>query len=294
MFAATRFIKNAVMRSPLVLFPVCILLSCTSDTVGQHSDNVSLRSLIVPNGSVVAERIQPSPGFRRVNLPPHSFGHFLRMQPLLPHGSKVHYYDGRQKLVDVHVAVLSTDVGSRDLQQCADAVIRLRAEYLFTKGQQQSIHFNLTNGFRADYTKWREGNRLKIIGNNTSWVRSRARDTSYRSFRQYLNMIFSYAGTLSLSRELKPVQFSAIQPGDVLIQGGSPGHAVIVVDVAVNQKGEKIFLLAQSYMPAQQIHILKNPSERTISPWYYTPDIMANVHTPEWTFTTKDLKRFEE
>jgi len=282
------------MRSPLVFLPVCFFLSCTSDTVGQNSDNVSLRSLIVPNGSVVVERILPPPGFRRVNLPPHSFGHFLRTQQLLPHGSKVHYFNGRQKPVDVHVAVLSTDVGSKDLQQCADAVMRLRAEYLFHKGQQQSIHFNLTNGFRADYTKWRDGNRLKVSGNKTSWVRSHAPDSSYRCFRQYLNTVFSYAGTLSLSRELKPVQFSAIQPGDVLIQGGSPGHAVIVMDVAVNQKGEKIFLLAQSYMPAQQIHILKNPGERTISPWYYTSDIMTNVHTPEWTFTTKDLKRFEE
>lgn len=282
------------MRSPLVFLPICFLLSCTSDTIGQNRDNVSLRSLIVPNGSVVLDRILPPLGFRRVNLPPHSFGHFLRMLQLLPNGSKVHYFDGRQKPVDVHVAVLSTDVGSQDLQQCADAVMRLRAEFLFHTGRKQNIHFNLTNGFRADYTKWREGNRLKVSGNKTSWIRSHGPDTSYRCFRQYLNMIFSYAGTLSLSRELKPVQFSAIQPGDVLIQGGSPGHAVMVVDVAVNQKGEKIFLLAQSYIPAQQIHLLKNPGEPNFSPWYSAPEEAADVYTPEWAFTTRDLKRFEE
>ena len=65
-------------------------------------------------------------------------------------------------------------------------------------------------------------------------------------------------------RYLKPgvsVPYTSLQPGDVFIKGGSPGHAVIVVDVAIyTQTGKKVFLLAQSYMPAQQIHILVNPA----------------------------------
>ena len=36
---------------------------------------------------------------------------------------------------------------------------------------------------------------------------------------------------------------------------------MIVADVAFNKKGEKIFILAQGYMPAQDIHIVKNPME---------------------------------
>lgn len=83
-----------------------------------------------------------------------------------------------------------------------------------------------------------------------------------------------------------------MQTGDVLIQGGSPGHAAIVVDLAVNAQGQKVFLLAQSYMPAQSIHILKNPVNPALSPWYEA-DNSAVVQTPEWTFTTKDLKRFK-
>ena len=42
-----------------------------------------------------------------------------------------------------------------------------------------------------------------------------------------------------------------------------PGHVVLIVDMAENDKGEKIFMLAQSYMPAQQTQILINPSDRT-------------------------------
>jgi hypothetical protein len=46
----------------------------------------------------------------------------------------------------------------------------------------------------------------------------------------------------------------APMPGHVLIQGGSPGHAVLLVDAA----GERLYLPAQSTMPARDIHRLKN------------------------------------
>ena len=106
-------------------------------------------------------------------------------------------------------------------------------------------------------------------------------------------MVFAYAGSLSLSKEMKKVNFKEMQIGDVLIQGGSPGHAVIVVDMALKlDTREKLFLLAQSYMPAQEIHILKNPEEPEISPWYRLNQD-DQINTPEWRFNKEDLKRFE-
>ena len=104
--------------------------------------------------------------------------------------------------------------------------------------------------------------------------------------------IFNYAGTLSLSKELISINFDSISPGDVFIQGGSPGHAVLVMDVAVNNEGNKMFLIAQSYMPAQEMHILINPSNESISPWYSSEEIEVFLETPEWTFQKSDLKRF--
>ena len=83
-------------------------------------------------------------------------------------------------------------------------------------------------------------------------------------------------------------------PGDILIKGGSPGHAELVMDVAQNKMGGKIFLLAQSYMPAQEMQVLTNPENPLLSPWYETKMEGANIVTPEWTFTTDQLMRFED
>ncbi|WP_315824356.1 DUF4846 domain-containing protein [Paraflavitalea speifideaquila] len=76
-----------------------------------------------------------------------------------------------------------------------------------------------------------------------------------------------------------------------MIKGGSPGHAVMVMDVAINKAGEKIYLLAQSYMPAQSIHILKNPMDQTLNPWYKAGNEPI-IETPEWTFTQQQLRRW--
>lgn len=51
-------------------------------------------------------------------------------------------------------------------------------------------------------------------------------------------------------------------------------------------------MIAQSYMPAQDIHILVNSLSRTKTCWYSTE--FGNVlKTPEWTFKRSDLKRFK-
>lgn len=268
------------------LFLICIWCFCfTTFAQGPYWLN--------REGMTVESRIKVPEGYRRDTLPEDSFGAFLRRFSLEAHGAKVLYYNGAVKLNPVYVAVLKADVGKRDLQQCADAVIRLRAEYLYSHKAYDRIHFNFTNGFRADYSRWAKGERIRVTGNRAEWYKAKGEDYSYPTFRAYLDCVFAYAGTLSLSRELQPVTYADLQAGDVLVQGGSPGHAVIVMDVATNRRGEKIYLLAQSYMPAQSIHILKNPVNSALSPWYEMP-VGGVIETPEWNFMTGNLKRWEE
>lgn len=231
-------------------------------------------------------------GFSRVEV--KGFGQYLRNLPLKPEGARVKLYDGSTKSWQRGAyAVVDMEIGKSDLQQCADAVIRLRAEYLWHAKRYSDIHFNFTSGFRADYSKWAEGYRIKVSGNNVEWYKAAEEDYSYQTFRKYLDRVFMYAGTASLSRELAKVSIADIQIGDIFILGGHPGHSMIVVDMAEDTKGRKAILVAQSYMPAQDIHVVTNLEEKRISPWYIVDSNTRAFPFPEWSFSSEQIKRFK-
>jgi hypothetical protein len=240
-------------------------------------------------------RIPPPPGFTRTAATADSFDEWLRKLPLKKHNAEVLLFDGRSKPnYNVYDAVVDLPIGKKDLHQCADAVMRLRAEYLWKTGQFGKIHFNLTNGFRVDYSEWMQGNRIVVSGNKTTWQKNTSPSNTYKDFWSYMELVFSYAGTLSLAKELTPAGATDVRIGDVFIQGGSPGHAVVVVDVAFEPgTRRRVFLIAQSYMPAQEIQILKNPNDAELSPWYST-SLGEQLITPEWRFQISDRKYFVE
>ena len=237
--------------------------------------------------------IQPPLGFEREVQNENSFAAWLEHLPL-KEDNTVYLYNGEKKYnQSAQYKVINIDVGNKDLQQCADAVMRLRAEYLFSSNQTKDIHFNYTNGVNIPYTKWSSGLYPSLKGNKVVWVNS-SNNTSYTSFKKYINNIFMYAGTASLEKELLSVKMGDIQIGDVFIKGGFPGHAILVIDVVENKTtNEKCFMVAQSYMPAQNIHILNNPNSSSDSPWYYLSDCNSKIETPEWTFYPNQLKRFK-
>ena len=72
-----------------------------------------------------------------------------------------------------------------------------------------------------------------------------------------------------------------------------PKNAVIVLDVATDASGRAAYLLAQSYMPAQDIHVLRVPGKPNEQAWYTTAPGERLV-TPEWTFGPNERRRFRE
>jgi len=242
----------------------------------------------------IASRIKPPRGYYAVRTRAGTFEDWLTHLPLKEGRPPVFLHDGRRKSnQDAHFAVVDIDIGNGDLQQCADAVIRLRGEFLYSVGDYPAIHFNFTSGHRADFTRWAAGYRPIVTDNRVRWTKRAKEDFSYRSFREYLNQVFAYAGSSSLSKELRKLSdVHHMRIGDVFIQGGFPGHAAIVVGMTVNQRtGRRLFLLAQSFMPAQNVYVLKNPANARLSPWYEL-DFGENLITLEWVFGKDDLKRF--
>jgi hypothetical protein len=148
--------------------------------------------------------------------------------------------------------------------------MRLRAEYLYAQKKYADIAF-------MDYSgKWYK------------WPGAANRP----AFDNYLNNVFGWCGSASLEKQLKPVaDLSNITAGDVFVMGGFPGHAMLVTDVAVNDKGKKVFMLAQGYQPAQDIHIVINPLNTRLSPWYEVND-EQKIITPEWIFYRNKLRRW--
>jgi Domain of unknown function (4846) len=209
-------------------------------------------------------------GCKRIPVRPGSFSEWLRTIPLRK-DNHVYLYNGSLKRnQSAQFAVLDIPVGKKDLQQCADAVMRLRAEYLFAVKRFDQIKFSDNDG---KVYEWK--------GNDNR-----------KNFGSYLENVFSACGSASLEKQLNPVaDINEINPGDVFIKGGFPGHAMLVVDMAINDKGKKFFMLAQSYMPAQDIHIVKNPMNKEGSPWYEVND--ANeIITPEWIFYKNQLRQW--
>ncbi|MGD9784206.1 MAG: DUF4846 domain-containing protein [Hyphomicrobiaceae bacterium] len=244
------------------------------------------------NNDTLSERIPPPEGFVRRPVPAGSFADFLRSLPLAPRGSLVVHYDGTPRVAQsVHVAVVDIDIGDRDLQQCADFVMRLRAEWLWSQGAKDEIAFNYTGGGRVPYLRFARGERPSEDGRR--WRRSGTPDDSYAGLRRYLTQVFAYAGTASLEKELDDVSASGTpQIGDVVVKGGFPGHAALVADEVENPRtGERRFLLVQGYMPAQSLHVPRNPDSDTGSPWYAAP-IRWPLRTPEWSFPEGSLKRW--
>ncbi len=237
----------------------------------------------------------PTPnGFERFLYDSLHVAHYLQNLSF-KEDNTVYLYNGELKYNQrVQYAVLDIDVGTKDLQQCADATMRLRAEHLFKTKQFDKIAFHFTSGDLAKWTAYADGYRAKITGNSVNWIKTHQRDTSHANFRKYMDLVFSYCGTQSMSKEVEKVAIANIQPGDVFHVTGNPyGHAVTVMAVAKDSLGAPIFLLSQSYMPAQSIHILVNPNDKNLSPWYRLEE-GNSLTTPEWVFPPNSLKRWKD
>lgn len=229
------------------------------------------KPIIDVDGKTVMTRFNTPSGFERVES--DSWGKYLRNLPLKPDGSKVQHFDGTYKYnTSAYCAVVDLPLKGNKNHQCADAVMRLRAEYLFSEKKYNEIEFLYVSGKTSKYSTYLNG---KTATKDNLW--------------SYLCGVFSYANTYSLNKQLKSKEVKDLEIGDVFIIGGFPGHVVIVVDKCTNSNGEVKFMLAQSYMPAQDIQILVGDDGK--SPWY-SLDFGNYLYSAEYTFSKNDLKSF--
>ena len=266
---------------------------------GKIVKNVALTFISDPNyvddlGTTVISRIKIPDGYQRTTHTEGSFQSYLRNYKLLKAGSEVINYDGNPYVYQQgHVGILDLLVPDNGLQQCADALIRIRSEFLWDTNQKDQIGFNFTSGHYCSWKKYAEGYRPKVNGSRVSFHKTASVDSSKENFYDFLNLIFMYSGTQSLYDELpKVASVSELQIGDMLIYPGSPGHLIMIVDEIIEASGKKMFIFAQGNTPAQSVHMLKNPMDSKISPWFEV-EMGAYFEIPTYYFDKAQFIRFK-
>lgn len=242
----------------------------------------------------LSARFAPPVGHSRVELPPRSFGAFLRELPLEPAGTRVVAHDGAsiRAADDPGVAaVVALDVGRADLQQCADSIVRLHAEWRWSEGARDHSYAAAAS-LPMPLARYVAGERVVAKGNALEWQpKARRRELDHALFREYLDTVFAWANTGSLARDARTVEPSALRPGDFFVLPGAPGHAVLVLDVARHPDGRRAALLGQGFMPAQSFHVLRPSRDGA---WFALDPAARGVKTPFWAeFPWGSLRRLD-
>lgn len=218
----------------------------------------------------------PTPwGYERIESVDTAFANYIRSLPLKERGSQVQLYTGgKARLQGLNYAVIDMPLLS-NAEQCADVCMRLRAEYLYNCGRYGDIHFMDVNGNTMNY----------------------AGGYSRKAFESYLKKVYGLASTFSLSRELPRRKLKDMQVGDVFVYAARPGHkyghAVMVVDVAQNSDGKKVFLLAEGNTPARDMHILPNWHNALRSPWFTLDEDAEWMMLSPFHYNADELHRWE-
>jgi hypothetical protein len=251
----------------------------TLDTLPVHDD--------------LLRRVATPEGFVRVAQEAGSFGAWLRRLPLAAPGTPVRSYAGGTILPADHphlMAVSTLDVGKGDLQQCADAVMRLHGEWSWSRGRRD-MSYRAASGTDMPYARWERGERVVQRGQSIAWAPGTGTSKDdHASFRKFMDAVFAWSNTVALARQAAVIPIEQIQPGDFLILPGNPGHTVLVLDLAKDADGKQVALLGQSYMPAQSFHVLRPRRDAT---WFPIDPAAEGVQTPFWPkpFPWSSLRR---
>lgn len=218
-------------------------------------------------GSIPAPR-----GFVRDYVSAGSETAFFRSLPLKPKGSKVKLYTGKNANYQMlSAAVVDIPVLSNS-EQCADMTMRLRAEWLFSKGRYSDICFHTVNNKTLRYSG----------------------GASRKALNKFLCKAYGICSTYSVYNETTPRKIKDVSPGDVFVYPKrrieGMGHAIIVVDIA--RHGNKIaLLLAEGNTPARQCHILLNPN-LLHNPWFLFDGNETTYQLSVFHFGKNELRHY--
>ena len=242
-----------------------------------------------PEGMTLETRLAPPEGYVRVPAEEGSFGEYLRTYPLLEDGIKLPAYNGTALSPWNVAAIFDISLGDEGYQQCADSIIRLYSDYFYENGQYDRICFQFSNGDECSYEHWRRGRRMLVLGDLSLEIPAGLPDDSEQQYRNYLKEVMNYAGTISLRKESETIPVEELRAGDFIL---SQSHVVMIADVAENDRGEKCYLIGQSFIPAVCFHIVAD-RERG-SAWFTQEELSRDsFEIGGFSFQRGDIRRWK-
>ncbi|HKY40863.1 MAG TPA: DUF4846 domain-containing protein [Polyangiaceae bacterium] len=238
-------------------------------------------------------RFATPPGYVRVKVEPGSFAEWLRGLPMAPEGTPAKSFDDKETLAadnDYLAGVVAIDTGDADLQQSTDVIIRLHAEYLWSRGERDKISYLSATKLNMPLSRWEKGQRLLPNGPNVGWVKKgKPAEVDHPEFRKYLATVFNWANSTSLMQRSTPVADpKELVAGDFFLQSQSPGHVAVVLDIAEKPSGERVALLGQARSPAESIHVVR-PGKATA--WFSVRPPVPVLTPHSKALAWEDLRR---
>ena len=298
-------LRKTFLLCPIVCVLAGVLLSCSEEPVQdtrtpppvitpQALPTPTPKPILDPTGGTLGERFNPPPGYDRTERVTGDFGSFLAGLALKEDGAPVLALDGTTVADTPHAAVFALDISKTPLQYGSDVLLRLRAEYLYDDGQLDTISYHFLSGFEFPFSRWIKGQRIEVPdGKNPQWVEKTQPSSDHDTLLAYLNKLFEYSNATAITYDIGAVaDVGGIAPGDVYVDDSG---SVMVVDVAQNAAtGDFVVLLAQAPRPTQEVYILKNSGQPSLSPWFALSADDPLTLPGGASFFPEALKRFNE
>ena len=233
-------------------------------------------------------------GFTQFAAEPESWCEWLRLLPLAAPGTPVKNYRGEIVVPgdDEHLAaVVAIDIGNRDIQQSADVILRLFAEWRWFVGDLLMLYLSDTK-LELPLEKWRAGERLVFAGKQQKWVAQEPPQSKldHAAFRAYLDSVFSSSDFRALIAESVAITPESLAPGAFFLHEGHPSEVVVVLDVATSRSGERAMILMRARNPAESIHVLR-PSRDSV--WFPVRTDQPLQIPRTRPFSWKELRRMK-
>ena len=233
-------------------------------------------------------------GFTQFAAEPESWCEWLRLLPLAAPGTPVKNYRGEIVVPgdDEHLAaVVAIDIGNQDIQQSADVVLRLFAEWRWFVGDLLMLYLSDAK-LELPLEKWRAGERLVSAGKQQKWVAQEPPQSKldHAAFRAYLDSVFSSSDFRALIAESVAITPESLAPGAFFLHEGHPSEVVVVLDVATSRSGERAMILMQALNPAESIHVLRPTRDSVWFPVHTNQPLQLPRTRP---FSWKELRRMK-